>query len=761
MRDSTISPLLFRYVLKEAIPPVLLSLLILTLLILAQQIGRLSDILFAPGVTISTFLRAILFLTPTILTITLPFSLLLGLTIALNRLSADSELTALYSHGLSLLSLSYPLLALGVLSTILSGYLTLKLVPYGMQQLRALRKHILLQSLSTQIKPKTFITSFPNYLLYIQDINQTTGNWQGVFLLYKPSEASSHILTATSGQLRLNETPPASLEVNLFRGVSLLLNDGRIRGEASAFDNLHIRLTDIEKNLSPLETKATAPIQELPLSQMLQNRRSLPPSRSRHQLDIELHKRLALPLACLVLTYIAIQVGTRSPRHAGKALGLAIGFLGAIFYYLVFIAGQNLALSGFLPPATGVWLANLTFTTLGVLLATAQISFPPPSLRLPALLTRKIAPAASPQRLYLPITNLVDYLLLSELLKFSALILVILTSISLVFTLFDILPAAVRSGVGLPYAVTYLYYLTPQIAYYTAPFALLLAILTTYSLLAKTNQIAALSASGHSTYRLILPILVETALVMAAMTLLAENILPYTNREQDSRYHRIKGRKIEQATLAFGQKWAYGLNNTIYSFQYLSDNNQLLNTTAYRLALESFLLHEVTYAQNAQLAVHPFWSAHGSWRLTLQRDLTVNPLPIASLEIPDGPELFRRTVNESAKMNQSDLKSYLRHLEHIGAPTTALRVDLERKRSFPFSCLTLAALSVPFALSRNRKGTLTGIGVGIVVSLAFWSASGLLEVAGKRGLLPIWLAAWGGQMLFLALAAYLYSRQRL
>jgi lipopolysaccharide export system permease protein len=747
--------------LKEAIPPVLLSLLILTLLILAQQVGRLSDILFAPGITISIFLQAVLFLTPPILTITLPFSLLLGLTVALNRLSADSELTALHGHGLSLLSLSYPLLAMGLLSTILSGYLTLKLVPYSMQQLRALKKHILLQSLGIQIKPKTFITSFPNYLLYIQDIDQTTGSWRGVFLLHKPSEASSRILTATSGQLRLKETPPASLEVNLFQGISLLLNDGRIRGEVAAFGNLHIKLTEIEKNFSSLETEATVPVQELPTSQVLQNRRSLPPTSSRHQLDVELHKRLALPLACLVLTYIALQIGTRGPRHAGKTLGLAIGFSGAIFYYLVFIAGQNLALSGFLPPAAGVWLANLAFTTLGVLLTTAQISFRSPSFHLPALLTRKITLATSPQRLYPPITNLVDYLLLSEMLKFLALTLIILVSISLVFTLFDILPAAVRSGVGLTYAITYLCYLTPQIAYYTAPFALLLAILTTYSLLAKTNQITALSASGHSTYRLILPVLAETALVMMAMTLLAETILPYTNREQDNRYHRIKGRRIEQATLAFGQKWAYGLNNTIYSFQYLSDNNQLLNTTAYHLDPESFLLRGVTYARNAQLAVHPFWGARDSWHLTLQRDLTVSTLPAASLEIPDGPELFRRTVNESAKMNRSDLESYLRHLERIGAPTTALRIDLERKRSFPFSCLTLAALSMPFALSRNRKGALTGIGVGIVISLAFWSSSGLLEAAGKQGLLPIWLAAWGGQMLFLALAAYLFSRQRL
>lgn len=759
MRNFTAYRLLYRYLLKEAIPPVLLSLLVLTLLILAQQTGRLSDVLFAPGITPTAFAQAILLLIPTILTITLPFSLLLGFTVALNRLSADSELTALHSHGLGLLSLSYPLLALGLLGTALSGHLTLQLVPHSTQQFRMLKRHILLQSLGAQVKPKTFITSFPNYLLYIQDIDQTTGNWQGIFLLHKTSETSSHLLTASNGQLTLNETPPTSLEINLFQGVSLLLNDSQIQSEVGTFNNLRIKLTEIEKTPSLAET--TVPIQELTFSQILQNRHSTPSANYRRQLDIELHRRLALPLACLVLTFIAIQMGTRSPRHAGKTLGVVIGFLGAISYYLVFIAGQNLALSGFLPPAAGIWLANLAFTVTGILMATAQVRLHSPTLPLSSPLARGILPAALSRRLYLPITNLANYLLLSELLKFLVLILFMLVSISLVFTLFDILPAAVRNGVSLPYTITYLYYLTPQIAYYTAPFALLLAILTTYSLFAKTNQITALLASGYSIYRLIFPILAETALIIATMVLLAENILPHTNREQDNRYHKIKGRKIEQAALAFGQKWVYGLNNTIYSFQYLSDSNQLLNTTAYHLDPKSFLLRGVTYARSAQLTTPPLWSVQGGWYLALQHAPTINasPFPTTSLEIPDGPELFRRTVNESAKMNRSDLKSYLHHLERIGAPTTALRIDLERKRSFPFSCLTLAALSMPFALSRNRKGTLTGIGVGIVISLAFWASSGLLESAGKQGLLPTWLAAWGGQILFLALAAYLFFRQ--
>jgi LPXTG-motif cell wall-anchored protein len=59
-----------------------------------------------------------------------------------------------------------------------------------------------------------------------------------------------------------------------------------------------------------------------------------------------------------------------------------------------------------------------------------------------------------------------------------------------------------------------------------------------------------------------------------------------------------------------------------------------------------------------------------------------------------------------------------------------------------------------------RKGTIAGIGLSIAIGLAFWSTATLFEAAGKRSLLPVWMAAWGAQALFLALSAYLFFRRK-
>src|SRR5438105_8479042 len=110
----------------------------------------------------------------------------------------------------------------------------------------------------------------------------------------------------------------------------------------------------------------------------------------------------------------------------------------------------------------------------------------------------------------------------------------------------------VRNNINTRYTLFYLGYLTPQITYYVAPFALLVSILTTYSLLSRTNQLTALLASGQGYLALSLPSLSAVTLLIVLLFTLSESVLPHTNREQDYRYHYIKGRQIEQATLAFG-----------------------------------------------------------------------------------------------------------------------------------------------------------------------------------------------------------------
>jgi len=762
--------ILFSYFTIEVVPFVVIAFLMLTTLILAQQVGRQPEII-SLSASLSLTAKALSYLLPNVAIITLPFALLIGTIVGLNRLSADSEIIAAKGSGLSLLKLATPLFALGIAATMASLLLTHYVSPWSIKQLRLTRDHLIRETLGQNIKPHTFSNYFPNYLIYIQEIDHVSGDWLGVFILNKDSTQATRLFTANRGEIRITDPPIPSIEIQLSQGLSLETFSNAANNQNLAFFN---KLTIKLSNLGNAATNTTfqeshLSVQEMPTYQLTDRMADQAQPKEMIQAAIEYHKRFALPFACLILVAIGTTVGVRASRYSGRAAGGALGFSVAITYYLILIAGQNLAISRTLAPAAGIWLANVI-----CLVGIGAISISSRALIYPYRIAPRTAhpysspliPSKPPKLMYnrnrTHITSLINYILISELTKYFVLSLGCLVVISIIFTLFDLLPAMVRNNVSTQYTFIYLSYLTPQITYYVAPFALLVSVLTTYNILSRTNQLTALVAGGQGHLALSLPSLSAVALLIILLFTLSESVLPSTNREQDYRYHHIKGRQIEQAAIAFGQKWVYGLNHTIYSYQYR--DNLLLNTTAYHLDPSQYFLREITYAQAAIQTDPQTWSVSSGHRYEiLNHQLSIvpsSPSHQLTLNIPEGHALFRRTTNEASKMKLSELRDYLQHLALIGASTTDLRIELEKKKAFPFTCLTLVALALPFALANTRRSAFAGFGLSIGFSLAFWSATALLEAAGKRSLLPVWMAAWGAQALFLTLAAYLLSRRR-
>jgi LPS export ABC transporter permease LptF/LPS export ABC transporter permease LptG len=766
--------ILFCYALKEVLPFILLAFLVLTTLIFAQQVGRQGEIIFNSATSFLLSLRIMLCLLPGIVVITLPFALLIGTLMALNRLSSDSELVAAQACGLSLLRLTSPLLLCGLIGTAISAWLTLGVLPRAFGLGKELSAQVVLQALASPLKPQTFDSHFPNTLVYVRDVEKATGDWVGVFLIRKLSDQESLVLTARRGKLRLSRTNPVTLEAQLTDGLALqLLNAQPQRQSVARFERQDIRLSEDSSTLLSQAADRAKPVQEMTLAQLARRGRQAPTPVERRQAAVERQKRFALPLACLFLSLMAIPVGARSARHSGRAMAFALGFALAVAYYIVLLAGQGLALSGILTAWLGAWLPNLVSAACGLLLTSAKpligqksIGAKPSRWRWSAFIKESALSLDLSARVP-RVGSLIGYLLLSEALKYFSLAFSVLLLTSLIFTLFDILPSLLRSGLGLRYGATYLLYLAPQIAYFLAPFAVLLSLLTAYGVLARSNQITALLASGQSRLKLSLPLAALAIAVTLTLFWVGDALLPATNRRQDEMYHRIKGRRVEQAAIFAGQKWVVGSDYRIYGYQHLAPNNKLLNAAVYRFDEGSLLLREMIYAREAVPETQNFWRVKEGWRYDLANQsepgyqtLSREPHQAGWIEVSDGLQLFTRTVNEATKMSFAELRAYLLQLSRIGAPTVALRIDLEKKKAFPISCLTLIVMALPLLPIQTRRSNLAGLGISILIGFAFWIASSVFEAAGKQSLLPVWLAAWGGQALFLLLAVYLILRRR-
>jgi len=82
---------------------------------------------------------------------------------------------------------------------------------------------------------------------------------------------------------------------------------------------------------------------------------------------VEIHKKFAIPFACIVFVFIGAPLGIMSRRGSfGVGASLSLGFF--FFYWACLKGGENLADRGFFDPWIGMWIANIVLGVIGLYL---------------------------------------------------------------------------------------------------------------------------------------------------------------------------------------------------------------------------------------------------------------------------------------------------------------------------------------------------------------------------------------------------------
>lgn len=83
-------------------------------------------------------------------------------------------------------------------------------------------------------------------------------------------------------------------------------------------------------------------------------------------LRVEIHKKFALPAACVLLTLLAAGLARRAPQASGVTIAMASA---AVFggYYLLLMGGETLADQSIVPPALAMWSANIVVLGLAAM----------------------------------------------------------------------------------------------------------------------------------------------------------------------------------------------------------------------------------------------------------------------------------------------------------------------------------------------------------------------------------------------------------
>jgi LPS export ABC transporter permease LptG len=493
---------------------------------------------------------------------------------------------------------------------------------------------------------------------------------------------------------------------------------------------------------------------------------------------IELHQRLALPLACVLLGLIGIPLGISS-RKGGKSGAFIMTVVVAFVYYLGFITLIGLARKGTLPVPVAVWTPDLVFALISaVLLSRLERAGDSDVFGwFRSLLTWATAKARSIRsgpsekkrskayRAFVFRPLLIDGYILSSFLFYFSILLISLVILIEVFTFFELLGDMVKNDIGMGTMLDYLFHLAPKLIYDLTPIGTLVASLICFGILTKYNEVTAFKAAGVSLYRLATPVLMISLALSGALFAFDHYYIPEANRRQERLRAEIKKKPVA-TYLRADRQWVYGQGSRIYNFHFLDPKQSIMSkVNVYLLNADNFQLLDQISAERAR------WNPElQTWTFQNGMSQEVGPKfdnyrqffgKTASFpQLTEPPSWFSKEEKEYKEMNFQELGSYILELNASGLETTPLRVQYYKKFAVPLFAFIMAVLSIPFAFVAGNKGAMTGVGISFGVAIAYWSISTVFEQIGDLSQLPPAMAAWSPDAIFLLAGFYLMSRMK-
>lgn len=774
-----------RGVLRETLPTFLLATGVTTFLLLVRAIFLVADLLVQRSVPLAVVGRILLYSVPHIIVLTIPIGVLFAALMAVSRLAADSEIVALQASGVRLARVAVPLLFFGGLMFLVNLFLALAVLAPANRNLQLLTLRIALSGVSAAVEPGVFSDDFPGQLLYVKRIDRDTRRWQGVLLFDLTNPIEERVVVADSGDLILNPTDGTAW-LNLRDTTSHVLRpDDPTSYQQTANRELRIFLAPpasapIERRLGARQTDTEE------LLERASNSESHP--MERQEARIELHKRVAIPAAALVFAALAVPLGMSS-RRGGKGYGLTVSVLIVVLYYILLNNGQVLAVSGKVPIGVGMWFANLVGAAIAAVLllrmsrrfAVGRRSWMVAvrdwwwELRKTRRL-RAAPPVAGPSKVddspaggcerrgtgdgemttpFAPFTGIIDRLVLRQCVSFLILVILAISAIFVAVKLSDIIDDVQRHRVPFTTVVSYLLFSLPQILRDVLPLSFLIAFLGTAAMLERHNESVALKAAGVSLTRVTMPLFVLALVLGAGLFVLDDSFVHQANRAEQALLDTIKGRKVARSFRATYHQWLFLPDGrTLVNFiQYDPDTDTLLRPSIY--IFDDNLNLRARHMATRASWINGEWRAEAAWSRTFLATgspVFVRHVDPVALPIAVPPSYFGREYRKPSQMSFAELRSYILTLRAAGYKVDRYRVRLHEKIAYPLSITLLAWLALPFAFRIGRRGTVVGIGLALILGMAYFALMAMVGKLGESSLLSPPLAAWTPTVIFALLA---------
>jgi lipopolysaccharide export system permease protein len=346
--------LIDRFISRELVVNVLFAIAVLSLVLVVGNIFRkLLPLLVNHDVPMEYLITFIAYVLPFSLIFTIPWGLLTAILLVFGRLSADNELIALRSNGVSISRICIPLGGLAIVCTAICLWLS---TIFDL----ATRNPMALFG-SDQV-----IDQFPGRKIYV---GKKEGNKLENITVFEMNDNALPV-KVTYARTGMLEADLANKQILMH----LYQARYQTRDEKDPLDLRKIRDgINMEEGTLPIsldelyEKEKKRPSRSaLSIEQLLEQLKS-ENQRERSASRTEINKRFSFPFACIAFAIIGVPLGVTAHRRE-TSIGFAMGLIVAITYFLFIIIGDTLRGNPNVHPELLVWFPNILFIVLGAFL---------------------------------------------------------------------------------------------------------------------------------------------------------------------------------------------------------------------------------------------------------------------------------------------------------------------------------------------------------------------------------------------------------
>jgi len=352
--------ILDRYLVAELIGPFLFGVSAFTLIFVATQILALARFVSDEHAPLAAAIAYFLWQMPQFMLYVIPMALLLGTLLAMQRLSGESEITAMKAGGIGLSRIVTPLLIVGLLMSFFDLVLQEYIVPLANLQAQSIKAQVI-----EHINPVAgnTVVSLPlpdggKQVTIAQALDQDSQSLLGVTVDVLDAQGRPTKITSASrarydaGTWTFYDcviyvfSPDGG--VNMHRAPKTQIDVGERPDQIAK----HTDITDPQQ-MSRADIKAALDSGQLSGQQV-------------RTFTATYASKLAGPFAAFVFTLIAVSFGLRPVRGGGTGLGFGLAVAIVFIYYVIATVFLSVGeLSTYLA-GIAAWTPNAVFTVIGL-----------------------------------------------------------------------------------------------------------------------------------------------------------------------------------------------------------------------------------------------------------------------------------------------------------------------------------------------------------------------------------------------------------